>query len=436
MTIQPCNLKSMIAALVLGGLTLLCGCRDEEISTEYGRRTGVRPKESVNGTTVLGDLFSRAGHSVRSKQMLTNQLREYAEVIVWAPDDFAPPSPETVDWLDEWLSQGGRTLIYIGRDFDAAPGYYQKVLPGAPAAQVAELKRRQAEVSLHHQTNRSSLPNNSECSWFTIDNTRKLSSVSQLAGPWSDGLDASKVEIQLHSRLRPKRYACSVRQRTAGSYEDGEATWAEDVNEENLWEDEEGDDDGAVNRDENGDDDEDKSADTGLLQPQDNGVLLRSGQDILISRQECDGTNQSEIILVANGSFLLNLPLVNHQHRALGTRLVDHFETSEMVVFLESGRGGPKIVDKEPSVSIPSGLMLFSQRPLDVILFHLVALGIILSVARWPIFGRPRKPAKPQVSDFGKHVDALGDLLQQTGNREFAEQMLSNYRQKSSELNG
>jgi len=183
MTIQPCNLKSMIAALVLGGLTLLCGCRDEEISTEYGRRTGVRPKESVNGTTVLGDLFTQAGHSVRSKQMLTNQLREYAKVIIWAPDDFAPPSPETIDWLDRWLSQGGRTLIYIGRDFDAAPGYYQKVLPGAPAAQVAELKRRQAEVSLHHQTNRSSLPNKSECSWFTIDNTRKLSAVSQFAGP-------------------------------------------------------------------------------------------------------------------------------------------------------------------------------------------------------------------------------------------------------------
>ena len=42
--------------------------------------------------------------------------------------------------------------------------------------------------------------------------------------------------------------------------------------------------------------------------------------------------------------------------------------------------------------------------------FALTMLGIIVCLARWPQFGRPRElPAEP-AADFGKHVSALGEL--------------------------
>ena len=51
-------------SLLAVGLLLLSGC-GPELSTEYGRRTGTGAG-SVNGTTVLGEMFSDAGHDVGS----------------------------------------------------------------------------------------------------------------------------------------------------------------------------------------------------------------------------------------------------------------------------------------------------------------------------------------------------------------------------------
>ena len=74
---------------------------------------------------------------------------------------------------------------------------------------------------------------------------------------------------------------------------------------------------------------------------------------------------------------------------------------------------------------------MFSKPPMDVILFHLCLLGILFCMARWPIFGRPRDPEREAPSDFGKHVDALGELLERTGDKNFASSRLLHYRQTS-----
>ncbi|MEK6246616.1 MAG: hypothetical protein N2C12_00455, partial [Planctomycetales bacterium] len=158
-------------------------------------------------------------------------------------------------------------------------------------------------------------------------------------------------------------------------------------------------------------------------------VLLRSKSDILVSRHEVGNTLNSRVILVANGSFLLNLPLVNHEHRKLGARLVDEIAAPQLVVFVESGHQGLPVINEEPSLSVPTGFSLFSKRPIDVILFHLAILGIVYCMSRWPIFGRPRIADSKSVSDFGKHVDALGELLEKTGDQQFARLRVEEYYQ-------
>jgi len=133
----------VLAALAVLGLFFLAtgGCVDE-IDAVYGQRAG-SAWTSVNGTSVLGKMFERAGHTVFSWRMLSPRLRRRADCIVWFPDDFHPPKEQACQWLEGWLrEEPGRTLVYVGRDFDAAAWYWETIQPNAPAEQKQEILRR------------------------------------------------------------------------------------------------------------------------------------------------------------------------------------------------------------------------------------------------------------------------------------------------------
>ncbi len=135
------------------------------------------------------------------------------------------------------------------------------------------------------------------------------------------------------------------------------------------------------------------------------------------------------MIVVANGSFLLNYSLINHEHRKLAGQLLSEIPPGQRIVFLESGDGGPTILDSDPQPKSPNGLEVFAVWPLGTVLLHLAVAGVIFCFARYPIFGVPRDPAKESLSDFGKHVTAYAELLEATGDRHHARQKLEQYRQ-------
>ena len=146
----------------------------------YGRRTGDNYGDSVNGTAVLADMFQDSGHRVNSWWRLSPAI-EKVDVIVWFPDDMQPPSEAVVKRLEEWLVNGKyrRTLIYVGRDFDAAPLYWQKVIPTSvpsvplatpvPPAKLAEMKRRQAIADSDWTREHAQLKDGADCNWFKYD---------------------------------------------------------------------------------------------------------------------------------------------------------------------------------------------------------------------------------------------------------------------------
>jgi len=106
-------------SLVIAALAA-AGCGSEEIDTVYGKRRGAQGGDSVNGTSVLADMFKSYGYKVTTRRYLSPKMDEY-DVIVWFPDDFQPPTDEQEEFLEDWLYNGQqRTLIYIGRDYDAA----------------------------------------------------------------------------------------------------------------------------------------------------------------------------------------------------------------------------------------------------------------------------------------------------------------------------
>jgi hypothetical protein len=325
-----------------------------ELQSYYGRHQIPAVSASVNGTDVLAGMFREAGHEVYFRRTLVTSQMEAADTVVWFPDDYAAPTSEVCQWFEEWLyAAPGRTLVFVGRDFDAAPRYWQEMLPRVAGDQKRAYEMRQLESRLRSRRSGELKSEDLACEWFRYE-PRAAAALPELAGPWSDGIDPSKAQLQLGTKLVPAR---------------------------------------AVER------------------------LLTGGDELLASRYTRRHWDESGIVLVANGSFLLNLPLVTHDNRQLAGRLIAAVGEPGRVVFLESGPGGPPI---DPASTDNSLWTLFGAWPLNVILLQLAVAGVMFCFARWPIFGPPRHPVAESTSDFGLHVAAVAELLARTKDRQFA----------------
>ncbi len=336
------------------------GCA-ESIDATYGHRNGPAAS-SVNGTAVLGQLFEQRGHQVITWRSLSPKL-EKCQTVVWFPDDFSPPSDEVVAWLQGWLArQPGRTLVYVGRDFDAAPRYWDHVKSKVPRRLAAETRRRLLDAQSEFQADRSAFSGALACPWFTLDADGPWSRASTLEGDprWLAGVDPVQVEIEWGHRLRPP-------------------AWAQ--------------------------------------------VLVSSQGEPVVSRLT---VGDGQVLLVANGSWLLNLPLVNHQHRHLAQRLVEQAGAPGVVVFLESKHRGPPLYTSDPSEQ-SLGLGMFGVWPINAVFIHLVALAVVFGLCRFPIFGLPRETLPALTSDFGQHIEAVGRLLEWTGDETYATERWRHY---------
>lgn len=365
-------------------LAICAGC-ENGIDTQYGRRSGISGGDSVNGTAVLSRMVEAAGHKVKTATRLSPRLYESADCIVWAPDDFAPPKPDVRQWFAGWWRHGaGRTLIFIGRDFDAAPLYWKNIKQAATADELPEIERRLAYDEQRFLSARSNIPEDEDCDWFVCRGKRQQRSVTTLEGTadWVTDIDAKQLEIELNGRLVP---------------------------------------------------------------PPDVEVLLESKGDMLVSRQAMGDAREAlfqllddpsappdggSLIVVANGSFVLNLPLVNREHRKLAARLIEQIGNKpKEVVFLESGPGGPPVWEDDPSERSRTSLEILAVWPFNAIFLQLGALGLIFCYSRLPIFGRPRPLAAGHLVDFGRHVAALASLLARTRDAKYAAERVAIYQQ-------
>ena len=106
---------AVIALVVLVVGVMIMGRRDEKLPSIYGCRRGVEAGRSVNGTAVFAEMFRKSGHSVATRNRFSPKLEDF-NVVVWIPDDFAPPTKERRDHLEQWLKNGNqRTVIYVGQ---------------------------------------------------------------------------------------------------------------------------------------------------------------------------------------------------------------------------------------------------------------------------------------------------------------------------------
>ncbi len=378
-TMQVDSSAGRVAALWLAPLLLALlatGCAQQvELETAYGQRRG-QAAASVNGTSVLAELFREAGGRPATIMRLSSNLNRY-DVLVWAPDDFTLPSDEAREFIEKWLAQqSGRTFIYIGRDYDAATDYWQSMSDLVSADEQLEYWRRAARARAEHSQARVAMPSEGVCEWMVMRGDMPPRPVDQLSGPWARGINASATRLWTQGRIEmPTRRELR-----------------------SIW----------------------KSKEP-MAQQRPQYELLLSEQDTELAYEVTkDSWNDSRIVVVANGSFLLNLPLVNHEHRQLASRLVEHCQPFSRVAFLEVP--GYLAIGDLDSVNVEM------KRMRVLLAFHWLVLGVVFCFSVFPIFGRPKEGAPESVADFGQHVEAMAVLLERTGDLRYARQQIEQYR--------
>jgi hypothetical protein len=265
------------------------------LDTSYGRVRG----SSINGTSALAELFRAEGHTVRTAVRLTEELDDWAEVIVRFAPYPGPPEKDEAAWYLEWLGQGReRRIIYVPRDFDAEADY------------------------------------------------------------WSEVLDHPRAAVSRHETIKVE-------------------------------------------------------AETVLLEG--------DGEPLAI---EWSRYNASRVLVVANGSFLLNEPLVNPARRPLARRVVLWAGSEPSHVAFVEGRyvlGGPQQ---------PPTILELARRfpPFGWVLAQMVVLALTACLAWAGSLGRLRPEPSSGEDRPAAHPEALGALLARTGQAREARALLENYR--------
>jgi hypothetical protein len=349
-----------IMALAMMAIALSSGCA-RRLETGYGSSRGA----SLNGTGAFDGLLRSRGHEVRTAWRLTSELEAWAEVIIRFAPYPGPPDREEASWYHEWLeNRPERSLVYVVRDYDAEPEYWRLAVErlGEPGA---ETRRALAE------SNRDQAKN------------------------WIDRLP-SKADKPADAALWFKVGTAANPPRTCETLE---GAWAEDI--------------------------DSRAAALLVHEPlvaDQEHVLLASKGNVLAMEWEAE--DSSRVLAMANGSFLLNLPLVNHARRPLAERVVEWIgDDPRRVAFVEgfSVLRGP---------SPPPSLFDLLRR---IASFRWVAIqlglfGLLACLARAPRLGRPRSDPASDSDRPAAHAEALGRLLEKSRSPETARGLLESYR--------
>jgi len=313
---RVCAFPYLMLCVLLGSLAMGCGQPSDELPTAYGKRTG-NAAGSVNGTKAFSEMFREAGYYVRSYGVVSPSMLRH-DVIVWFPNSFDGPTPEFRDTILRWLDEEeGRTFIYVGRDFDASIEYWSDVQNKVqPSEKLDAMRQRSLAIESFDQL-RNYQSAEADYYFYKVERDQPRRVASSLSGPWAQDVDADKTQIELRSKMIP-------------------------ADEDSIYDDFESFDD------------EDS---TPIHLIEDSEILLGTGNEAIVARLGSDYSD-NQIILVNNGSFLLNLPLVNPEHRKLAAKLVNQcdqpYDAPDSVAFLETD-GGVRIMSADQSTDGNSG---------------------------------------------------------------------------------
>ena len=368
-----------VTLVVSISLLIFSGCGGTEIETKYGRSRG----KSVNGINVVVDLLRQRGHETRSAVRLTPQLEEWADVLVRFSQSSGPLRNKEANWYSEWLSaEPERRLVYVLNDYSAEADYWNELLKTTLTVSErnrAAVKRDNAKPVLGSgplltpaktkAKSRSSIiePDDSPVDpilWFEIDDGDGPHDAKTLEGPWAEGVDPRAANIMLSRSFKPQ---------------------------------------------------DEESARV---------LLSAEGKPIAI---ELDTFGDHRVLVIANGSFLVNGALLNKARRPLTDRVLDWIDESGPSTKVATVEGA-FVTSSEPKER--TLFELAQIFPFNWISAQLLVLTVITALVLAPRLGRPFDP--PTASNAERpaaHPEALGTLMARSVPPDDAREILATYRQ-------
>lgn len=391
------RLLKLWVILTISIFTSITFAQDEDdIDRTYGEGNQSEGAYSINGTGVLADMFRNAGSEIFYSRILGTPTRR-ADVIVWAPDSYRLPSEEEVAAIEQWLNaKPDRTFIFIGRDYDATMDYWVEVTKDATDDEKILLALKMLDVWGAFQVKRMQLEDGEDCGWFTMNAESTVKTIKSLEGDpaWLAGTENGKFHLRVQGFLD---FTGKIDQPSFSSTYDYD-------------------------------------------------IKLHSNGIPIVTEITSQNFYRSKIYAVVNGSFLLNVPLVNHEHRILAVTMIQQCTQKRVVCFLESDYDDAEnvpVITNDPAPPLPPSILTILQSwPFGFILMHLIVVGIVYCFFRYPIFGKAKttfvltttiddKTRTQSVANFGRHIQALGNLMRRSGNETYARNCVSQYQQRA-----
>ncbi|WP_422931087.1 hypothetical protein [Singulisphaera sp. PoT] len=325
------------------GLLALVGCGGGMLDTNYGRVRG----QSVNGTGTFAELLREEGHEVRTAFRLSDELSDWSDVIVRFAPFPGPPLKEEADWYHRWLNGGaGRRLIYVPSDFVATAEYWDEVLKHLPAG--TSEKRKETATKNRDE-----------------------------ARDWYKSLPPIRKDVATPEEW----FAVAATNGAPEVCKTLGGPWGEVLDAKAL----------AITRHQ-------------TLKVDSESILL-SGDDFPLAI-EWMTTSDSQVLVVANGSFLLNATLLNEARIPLAMDVVYWLGTDASNVAFVEGRSVAGAGASSPSV-----FALLWIYPFGWVVAQLMLMGLIACLARAPRLGRARSAPTSGEDRPSAHPEALGALL-------------------------
>ncbi len=412
-----CTCVLLVLLVMLAG----CGSVTPELES-FGAVKGVDARRSANGLQVHRKMWESAGVKCLLPSKLSPRL-ETVDTIVLVGQTFQPPGRAAREWLEEWLSHDkNRTVIYFGRDFNAEVYFRNRTLQAVEMekqrrARVLVAKAQTAELSQRMQQ----IGESTFCRWFYYDVSiaRDEYVASDLTGPWAQDLSGLEGKWPVGVTLREPSLAWkkklpswlqpgaanngfqavpTIGQLPANSNTDTVfSQWnLQELDSQEAWDEEF----------------------EGLLQPE-TLLATRDGRPLVFSLNS-KKQSSSRILVVANGAPFLNASMVDPLHRNVGARIVESCLPADRVAVLAYGYRGltiSKIPETEKGIT---GLEVLTAWPLSAVTIPMVALGIVICSVLFRRLGRAQNLPKPSRSDFGLHIETLGQMLHKSGDEVFA----------------
>ncbi|MEC8591134.1 MAG: DUF4350 domain-containing protein [Planctomycetota bacterium] len=348
----------------------------DRLPVRYGQRGG-QGRVSLNGTSAFARLLQEYDLDVQSASRLTPRIDRY-DVLFWFPDSDREDYAEEQERLEAWLRSGtDRRLIIVGRHYDATIDYLTQIGQSQDSEQGLDYRRRLAEaVSVSHLESLKQQETYFDGWVEWTPGSRRRS--SQLGGPWATGLENANLTTSRYPNIPS---AEDQKSHPTRSYE---------------------------------------------------VKLEADGEPFAVAIQD-SLWNGGEVIGVSTGSFFLNYGLTDERNRQVVANMLDDLDFEDYfwgALFLESDEAGLPVMQREESGQKTMWDWM-TEWPFSFFIPHFLVLGILIYFVFYPIFGRPKNLALPSSTDFGQHVEALGELMEKTRDRAYAIQHINHYHEQT-----